>query len=175
MESFWLWQLFGRLHPMVVHFPIGLLLFAGMLELIASKRFFSSYRTGIQALLWGGSTAALLAAVLGFLMMNVENISGALMDKHQWLGTSTALLSLIALYFHQKAIHTAKGNAIRAYRVFMFLTCLGVMAAGHYGASMTYGEDFLTSVIENRSADQFDFASFQNEYELATDSDLKLV
>jgi uncharacterized membrane protein len=173
METFWLWQLLGRFHPMVVHFPIGLLLFAGLLELIASKRFFSSYRPGIQALVWGGSCAAVLAAILGILMMNAENLSGSLMDKHQWLGISTALLSLAVLYLHQKAIHTSKQQVIKAYRFFLCFTCFGVVAAGHYGASMTYGEDFLTSVIEDKQ--QFDFVAFQNESLLGDDSALKLI
>ncbi len=175
METFWLWQLLGRLHPMVVHFPIGLLLFAGLLELISFKRFFSSYRKGIQALVWGGGIAAVLAAVLGFLMMTAENITGDLMEKHQILGMLAGLLSLFVLYFHQKAILTTQIIVIRTYRLLLFFTCMGILAAGHYGASMTFGEDFLISVIQNRSTEQFDFSDFQNEYELASDSDLKLV
>ena len=35
--GFWLWKLLGRLHPLVVHFPIGLLVFAALFELFTLK------------------------------------------------------------------------------------------------------------------------------------------
>ena len=31
--TFWLWHFLGRLHPMVVHFPIAFLIFAAILEI----------------------------------------------------------------------------------------------------------------------------------------------
>ncbi|HET9278283.1 MAG TPA: hypothetical protein VFN95_08840, partial [Flavitalea sp.] len=30
-DSFWLWNFLGHLHPLAVHFPVGLLLFAAVL------------------------------------------------------------------------------------------------------------------------------------------------
>ncbi len=36
--NFWLWQFLGRLHPMIVHFPIGLLVVAFILELFSFRK-----------------------------------------------------------------------------------------------------------------------------------------
>src|SRR3546814_7406576 len=36
-EPFWLWMLLGRFHPLIVHFPVGLLCVALLLELIDWK------------------------------------------------------------------------------------------------------------------------------------------
>ncbi|MEJ7684536.1 MAG: hypothetical protein WKG06_43150 [Segetibacter sp.] len=42
-NSFWLWNFLGRLHPLAVHFPVSLLLFAAVLELLHLKISIQSY------------------------------------------------------------------------------------------------------------------------------------
>jgi uncharacterized membrane protein/mono/diheme cytochrome c family protein len=160
MEEHWLWQFLGRLHPVVVHFPIGLLLFAVLLELLTIRRFHSPYRTGIRALVLGGSVSAVFAAFFGYLMMSNENVAGDLLDTHQLWGIVTAALSLLLLLFHQKAIQNPARLNILTFRLLLFLTGTGVISAGHLGASLTHGEDFLVSVIRTEPNKKFDFESF---------------
>src|SRR5687767_3607191 len=57
-ETFWLWNFFGHLHPLVVHFPIGLILFAAILELFTLKNFNSKLRPGIDLLVIAGVISA---------------------------------------------------------------------------------------------------------------------
>src|SRR3546814_6747022 len=47
-EPFWLWMLLGRFHPLIVHFPVGLLCVALLLELIDWKGKSAALRNGIQ-------------------------------------------------------------------------------------------------------------------------------
>ena len=54
-ESFWLWQLLGRLHPLIVHFPVGLLCIALLLEAVGWFRKSSEWRSGITAMVWNKS------------------------------------------------------------------------------------------------------------------------
>src|SRR5688500_2036818 len=54
-ESFWLWNFLCHLHPLAVYFPVGLLLFAGVMELFTVKSFHSRLRPGINAILWAGA------------------------------------------------------------------------------------------------------------------------
>ncbi|WP_332911437.1 hypothetical protein [Algoriphagus boritolerans] len=51
-SGFWLLQLFGRLHPMLVHFPIALLLVAVVMELFTLGNFRHSFRSGIRFLVF---------------------------------------------------------------------------------------------------------------------------
>ena len=64
-NNFWLWQFFGRLHPLAVHFPLGLLLFAAILELVTINNFSSLLRPGINLLVITGVIASIFSAVLG--------------------------------------------------------------------------------------------------------------
>src|SRR5690606_11519966 len=74
--TFWLWQFLGRLHPLAVHFPVGLLLFAAVIELFTIKNYHSRYRAGINLMIYVGASAAVLAAILGLVLANVEDYGG---------------------------------------------------------------------------------------------------
>lgn len=72
-SSFWLSQLFGRLHPMMVHFPIALILAAVVMELFTLGNFRHSFRAGIRFLVIIGTISALFAALMGWFL--AENVS----------------------------------------------------------------------------------------------------
>src|SRR4249919_3726584 len=54
-DSFWLWNFLGHLHPLAVHFPVALLLFAAILEFFTLKNFNSRLRPGINLLVFAGA------------------------------------------------------------------------------------------------------------------------
>src|SRR5690349_24707353 len=66
--NFWLWRFLGRLHPAVIHFSVGLLLFAAVLELFTIKKFRSSLRPGIGLILAAGVVSAILSVIFGLLL-----------------------------------------------------------------------------------------------------------
>jgi uncharacterized membrane protein len=99
LENFWLWQFLGRLHPLVVHFPIGLLLFAALLELFTIGKFHSKLRPGINVLVLGGTVSSMIAALFGWLLAENEGISGTLLDQHRQTGIITSIICLFLLIF----------------------------------------------------------------------------
>ncbi|WP_425542794.1 DUF1549 domain-containing protein [Algoriphagus jejuensis] len=144
-SGFWLWQLMGRLHPMLVHFPISLLIFAGFLELFTLGKFKHPLRPGIRILALAGAISAIFSAIFGLLLANNEGVSGEILDIHQWIGIASAVLSLGLLFFLGK--RRPKAKTIPIYRSLLFVAGIGVGLAGHFGASLTHGEDFLTEVL----------------------------
>src|SRR5680860_1491444 len=97
-DPFWLWQFLGRLHPLAVHFPVSLLLFAALLELFTIKNFNSKLRPGINMLVIVGAFSAVLAALLGWLLATQEDYGGDILAIHQWTGIATAGLGMLALF-----------------------------------------------------------------------------
>jgi mono/diheme cytochrome c family protein len=83
-----------------------------------------------------GTITAALAVGLGFILINQDDYSGNTITIHQWSGIVTAILSGLTLY-----AFVAKES--KSYRLLLFLTVLGVSFAGHYGAMLTHGEDYL--------------------------------
>src|SRR5690606_17481049 len=166
--TFWLWQFLGRLHPLAVHFPVGLLLFAAVIELFTIRNYHSPYRAGINLMIYVGAFAAVLAAALGWGLANVEDYGGDTLTLHQWTGVATAILGLITLFLLLKIKDGHQRAQIKAYRGLLFFTAFGVSVAGHFGASLTHGDEYLTSVlpwseVDGGNAANFDFAAFEGD------------
>ena len=102
-DSFWLWNFLGHLHPLAVHFPVGLFLFAAILELFTLKNFNSKLRPGINLLVIAGAISAVIAAVLGLLLARKGDYGKNTLAIHQWTGIGTAYLGVFALFFLMRA------------------------------------------------------------------------
>ena len=120
----------GRLHPLIVHVPIGILLFAFALILFQRYR-----RVEIEAVisfaLLLGTISAIAACVAGWILAQSGEYDADLVFKHQWTGIATAAIGFAA-YF------------IKPFRSVLTVTTVAVLAvAGHYGGNLTHGEDYL--------------------------------
>ena len=93
-ESFWLWQFLGRLHPLIVHFPVGLLCIALLLEVVGWFRKSTELRAGITAMVWIGTISSVVAAALGLVLSRQDDYSGTTVVTHQWLGLATMTLAI---------------------------------------------------------------------------------
>ena len=147
MENFnWILQLLGRLHPLLVHFPIGLLVVALFMELltIGGKR--KGLREGIHWMVYLGAFFAALAALFGWLLRSQEDYTGELVDNHQYIGIATAVLAVITVLLLRTTLR-GKLADFRMYRSGLVLTVAFLTVAGHLGANLTHGEDYLSSVF----------------------------
>ena len=139
-ESFWLWQFLGRLHPLIVHFPVGLLCVALLLEVVGWFRKTTDLRAGITAMVWIGAISSVIAASLGLVLINQDDYEGNTATVHQWAGLATMTLAILTVF----ALRSGRTNL---YRSLLSVTVIGVSVAGHYGAMLTHGDDYLTSVL----------------------------
>lgn len=178
-SGFWLSQLFGRLHPMLVHFPIALLLVAAVMELFTLGNFRHSFRSGIRFLSILGAISAVFSSGMGWLLAENEGITGSTLDLHRILGLASAGLSVFLLVLLRKSELNPSISLIKTYRLILFLTSMGIGVAGHFGAALTHGEDYLTEVLPQNSDQEtppsltVDLASFVSE--LSPEKEIQLV
>jgi len=147
MEDFnWIFQLLGRFHTLLVHFPIGLLVVALLFELftIGGKR--QSLRGGINAMVYLGAVCAVISALLGWLLSTYDDYSGELVINHRNIGIATAVFGIVTALLLRSTLN-GKLLDYRIYRAGLVTTVLLLTIAGHLGASLTHGEDYLTSVL----------------------------
>ncbi len=166
-NTFWLWNFLGRLHPLAVHFPVSLLLFAAVLELLTLKNFNSKLRPGINILLIAGVVASIISVILGLLLARNGDYGKDTLNLHQWTGIATAGFGSLSLFFLFKILGKNRYNLIKPYRAILLLSGVGVCVAGHFGASLTHGNDYLSAAIpwsndyEATPIKNFDFASYK--------------
>jgi uncharacterized membrane protein len=133
----------GRLHPLLVHFPIALVLAAVAADIIASRSNDLRWRVVAARNLQAGAVSAVMAAVAGWSLALSTGIEPtALLDAHRWLGTLAAAISLAAAVSASRGRpgFTPRGTA---YRTALWSAGVLVAAAAHLGGVLVWGADFL--------------------------------
>ncbi len=127
----------GRWHPLVLHFPIVLLLLCTFLGLSGKKV--------PKQLLTIAVLLSLLTAISGFFLGKEMTPKGELLFWHQWLGGGLALLA--AVWY---GLAESNFDKPICYIILQVILLGLIFATGHYGGMVTHGEDFLTLPSEKR-------------------------
>jgi len=132
----------GRFHPLIVHFPIALLLLALLVEWRATRRPSPAAVSLAGLILWLGSMSAVLAAIAGLLLGSSGTYAGQVYDRHMVLGLAVAATSTVSALMW--SLRDRGGRWVRAQQGLLVLAVALVVAAGHLGATLTHGEGFLS-------------------------------
>jgi uncharacterized membrane protein len=140
--------LFGRLHVMLVHFPVALLLAAAALTFWPSRR--EGQQVAAGWCLGLGLLGALAAASSGWVLAMLESPGGAADQTLTWhraaglLATGAALLAWLAT-----RVRALDRPLLRRGSLLLAAALVGL--TGHLGGSMVYGKDWLTAPFAARA------------------------
>ena len=133
--------LFGRLHPLVLHFPIGLLFGALLMELLVAR---GQVTRGAQAiLLWCAALSAVVASASGWVLSHEEGYGGELLERHEQLGIAVAVTAVLAALVHRFGARSGSRTVLWVYQILLGAACVALVLGGHLGAKLTHGEDWL--------------------------------
>ncbi|MDX2249878.1 MAG: DUF1549 domain-containing protein [Bacteroidia bacterium] len=145
LDALWFLTFLGRLHPMVVHFPIALLIVALLMEMMTLRGKNENFRGAITLLLRLGAVSAIVSVALGLILHEQESYGGELIEYHEWSGIATMLFSLLAVWLNYRS--NKRSTGVNLYRIVLGLSVICLTIAGHLGASLTHGEDYLSSTF----------------------------
>lgn len=140
---------FGRFHPLLVHLPIGMLFLAFLFECLSVRRDYKGLRKAVQpALLWG-SIFAIAAATSGYFLRQEGGYEENLADLHQNLGIATSVLCLVVYVLRRRVRYWIHDPVKRKkVRILLFIPLIILLSVtGHWGGSLTHGEDYLFAAM----------------------------
>lgn len=137
----------GRLHPLILHFPIVLIILALLFEL--AGRYFKKIDTGettITVLLIAAAISAFVSVAAGFFLFASGDYSGALMENHFWAGavTGAGIFFTLGLFL----VYRKRPRAYPFYLGALVASNLAVAYTSHLGGSITHGQDYLTEHLQ---------------------------
>lgn len=146
VEVPYLFLFLGRLHPLILHFPIVLVILALLFELAVRCFKVNIGETTITALLIAAAISAFVSVVAGFFLFASGDYSGALTERHFWAGAATAAGIFFTLGFF--LVYRKSPGFYPLYLGALVASNLAVAYASHLGGSITHGQDYLTEHLE---------------------------
>jgi uncharacterized membrane protein/mono/diheme cytochrome c family protein len=139
------WAIFiGRFHPALVHFPIGFLLIAALLEIGRRSGKVPVSEQTIRFILFWSAVGATIACICGYLLSLGGGYDEDLLGNHMWQGIGVAVFAWVAWLIKSDrwAGKIPFGPAI--YLPSFLIATLLTLTAGHDGGSLTHGQGYLT-------------------------------
>ena len=139
----------GRLHPVVLHLPIGALFTIVVAELWLFRSVLRKEQYLLFLLYLFALLTAIMAIATGLILHEEDVYGGSTLDLHEKLGIATgvavAVLTLFALGAARRAGKPKVPNHWIGARRFGLLVSLGLITVtGHFGGELTHGRGFLT-------------------------------
>jgi Planctomycete cytochrome C. len=136
-------EFIGRLHPALVHLPIGILLTALFLQWLSR---YPKYRISVEAIkiiLLGGMLCSILTCITGYILSTSGEYENSLVRWHMWMGIAVFLGSAILFYKVMK-------ERFDVFHRIASVSLLGlIIITGHLGGSLTHGSDYFSSALNN--------------------------
>ena len=128
----------GQFHPLLVHLPIGFLVLALLFFLLKK---WGKIELDPRVLTWmvlASFAAAAFSSITGFLLANDGGYNADLVNKHRLAGLALTFVTLVLYFLLRRNPNEALING------FWGLSALLVTLTGHWGGSLTHGEEYFS-------------------------------
>jgi uncharacterized membrane protein len=133
----------GKLHPLIVHLPIGILLLNALLVVLSKREKYKYVSPAIPLILLLGAISSVVACATGWFLSQNGGYTEGVLNYHKWLGIAVAVASL-ALYFSKKHDN----------QWLWALLVIGISVTGHFGGTLTHGENYLFSTEKAQNTER---------------------
>jgi uncharacterized membrane protein len=163
----------GRMHPLVVHLPIGFLVLAAIFDILTYKSKYAFLKPAVPLILLLGGISATIACVMGWLLSQTGDYDYLILRNHKYTGISVAVVSFI--FYGLKSLFVQRIFQIsdKAFSGLLLAQMCLLSYSGHQGGNLTHGEDYLS--LDNLTASKREKPSSLKETKVFEDLVLPVV
>ena len=141
---YWI-QPLGRMHPLILHFPIAFIVLLVVFSFFKNQIDPISFQKINRFLVLITALTTILATIMG-LFLSMEGDDTNLLNLHKWVGIGITFL-IYGLTFIKKE---------NVFKAVLYISFISVIFAGHYGAGLTHGVNFITEPLTKLDVVQVD-------------------
>lgn len=142
----WL-QSIGRVHPLLLHIPIGILIIIAILYYVR-KRFKDVFLKDVIVLLLAlGAITVSLTAIMGIVLSKEGGYADDTLFYHQFWGVVLSVLVAVAYFVYLKPSEPG-------FKFILPASVVSLLLAGHFGAILTHGNNFVLEPLFDSNSDQ---------------------
>lgn len=134
----------GRLHPLIVHLPIGFIILATVFDLLSYIPRYQYLKQTIRLILLIGFIAAVLACVFGYVLSLSGDYDQDTLSNHKLSGILLAVICGLLYFFSANEFRKYLQVGGKVFSVLLVGVVVLMSYSGHQGASLTHGNDYLT-------------------------------
>ncbi|WP_298485238.1 FN3 associated domain-containing protein [uncultured Maribacter sp.] len=132
---YWL-QPLGRMHPLILHFPIAFIVLLVILSFLKKQIDSKSFQKINRFLVLFTSFTTVIATIMG-LFLSLESTPTELMTLHKWIGVVVSFLIYFLTFIKKETL----------YKTVLYIGFICVLFTGHFGAGLTHGANFITEPL----------------------------
>jgi len=136
-------QPLGRMHPLLLHLPIGFLLLLAIFPLLKKEISPTAFQKARSFILHLAALTASGTALIGFFLAQEEGYETDLVIWHKWTGVAVSFVTYGLLVWHEKWSDRLKG-----FHIATIANTALLLWAGHLGGSITHGEDYVLAPLQ---------------------------
>lgn len=123
---------------MLLHFPIGFVVLLVLANVFRNQLQPQDFDKVNRFLLLLTAFTTVLTALMGFFLAQEDGYTSGVMSIHKWIGVAVSYLMYVLILFYQNR---------KVYQATLYSSFIGIVIAGHFGAGLTHGINFLTEPI----------------------------
>ncbi len=137
-------QVFGRMHPVMLHFPIVFMLLYGAFILFTPAKYKREvwFKVIAKSALLAAAFTSAVTALMGLLLSKESGYDEDAIAWHKYTGVAISFV-LFTLYSFGSWLQ----QHLIVYKVFITLASFILIWAGHMGANITHGENFMLAPV----------------------------
>ncbi|GDY21045.1 hypothetical protein LBMAG56_23910 [Verrucomicrobiota bacterium] len=141
---FQLGKFLAPFHSVVLHYPIGFVTLAVILEVYSRYRPSPELRRVIALVMGLAAVSCVVAAAFGILRARGGGYDDKTVEVHRWTGIAVTALTIIGWFVHQRVLRDlTRVGILKLYRVLIAADLVILVIAGHEGGNLTHGSNYL--------------------------------